>query len=104
MTRFPRKPSRAVLCACCIAFGPALCAAIEANTATRAELEQLRGLGPSKVEQMLVQRARQPFSDWVDLRRRVDGVGPRTALRLSGEGLTVNGQPYRDSTAASAPR
>ncbi|MCW5658623.1 MAG: helix-hairpin-helix domain-containing protein [Burkholderiaceae bacterium] len=104
MTRLLRQPSRAALCACFIALAPALCAAIEVNAASRAELEQLGGLGPSKVERMLLQRERKPFADWADLQRRVGGLGAKTAEQLSREGLTVNGQPYRDSAAASAPR
>ncbi len=69
---------------------------LEANQASRAELESLPGLGPSLVETLLNARAQAPFSDWVDLRRRVQGLGPKTALKLSALGLRVNGLPYPD--------
>ncbi|MDR7267574.1 competence protein ComEA [Pelomonas saccharophila] len=76
---------------------PALAQAeIDANTATRAELESLPGLGPTLVQRLLAAR---PFKDWADLTRRVPGVKAAMARKLSLAGLRVAGQPF--STAGS---
>lgn len=64
---------------------------VEVNTATRAELESLPGLGPSLVQRLLDGR---PFADWPDLMRRVPGVKTATARRLSGAGLRVAGADF----------
>ncbi|WP_457390111.1 ComEA family DNA-binding protein [Roseateles sp. P5_E1] len=69
---------------------------VEANTATRAELESLPGLGPALVQRLLAAR---PFKDWADLMRRVPGVKAATARKLSANGLRVAGSAF--STAGS---
>ena len=69
---------------------------VEVNTATRARLEALPGLGPALVQRLLAER---PFADWDDLMRRVPGVKAGTARRLSAAGLRVAGQAW--STAGS---
>lgn len=66
-------------------------AALEINDASRAQLEQLNGLGVTRVEQILRARARAPFAGWDDLRARVKGIGTKGAQRLGAQGLTVNG-------------
>ena len=71
---------------------PALAQAeVESNTATRAELESLPGLGPALAQRLLAAR---PFKDWADLMRRVPGVKAAAARRLSAAGLRVAGQPF----------
>jgi len=71
---------------------PALAQAeVEVNTATRAELESLPGLGPALVQRLLSAR---PFRDWADLMRRVPGVKAAAARKLSGAGLRVAGRPF----------
>jgi competence protein ComEA len=82
------------------AAAPALAQAdVEANTATRAELESLPGLGPALVQRRLAAR---PFKDWADLTKRVPGIKAATARKLSAAGLRVAGQPF--SAAGSEPR
>jgi competence protein ComEA len=71
---------------------------VEANTATRAELESLPGLGPALVQRLLAAR---PFKDWADLMRRVPGIKAVTARKLSNAGLRVADQAF--STAGSVP-
>ncbi|WP_422014529.1 ComEA family DNA-binding protein [Roseateles sp.] len=66
-------------------------AEVDANTATRAQLESLPGLGPALVQRLLAAR---PFSDWADLMRRVPGVKAATARKLSAAGLRVGAQPF----------
>jgi competence protein ComEA len=72
---------------CCPHLG-----ALEINQATEAELDSLRGLGPAFTRRVLAARSQQPFKDWPDLMRRVSGMGPRVARKLSEQGLTVQGQ------------
>jgi competence protein ComEA len=68
-------------------------APLEVNLANQAELEMLPGVGPSLSEAILAERRRGgPFQDWRALQRRVKGLGPATARRLSLVGLRVNGQ------------
>ncbi len=69
---------------------------LELNQASRAELESLAGLGPSLVERLLTERAKAAFNDWPDLQKRVRGIGPATAKKLSAQGLRLNGQAYPD--------
>lgn len=74
------------------AAAPALAQAeVEANTATRAELESLPGLGPALVQRLLAAR---PFKDWSDLMQRVPGIKAAMARKLSAAGLRVAGQPF----------
>jgi competence protein ComEA len=68
--------------------------ALEVNTASQAELEQLRGVGVALSERLLDERAKRPFADWKDLRARVPGLGRKQAARLSAAGLRVADQPY----------
>ena len=75
-----------ILCCC-----PQLWA-LDINQATEAELDNLRGLGPAFTRRVLAARSQQPFKDWPDLMRRVSGMGPRVARKLSDQGLTVQGQ------------
>ncbi|MFN3566482.1 MAG: ComEA family DNA-binding protein [Burkholderiaceae bacterium] len=72
---------------------PLAAAALEINTATRAELEQLNGVGVAMAERVLVERAKAPFRDWDDLQRRVKGMAGTRIERLQGQGVTVNGVP-----------
>jgi competence protein ComEA len=66
-------------------------ARVEVNTASRAELESLPGLGPALVQRLLDGR---PFGSWADLMQRVPGVKAATAKRLSAAGLRVAGTQY----------
>lgn len=94
---------RAALLAIAVLTGSATAqAGTDANTASEAELDGLRGVGPGLSGRILKERAQTPFRDWQDFIARVSGVGPRSAARLSAEGLTVQGQPYSPQPATSA--
>jgi competence protein ComEA len=69
-------------------------AAVDVNTGSQAELEQLKGIGPDLSQRLLDERAKAPFVDWDDLMKRVPGVKKRQAQRLSEQGLTVGGRGY----------
>jgi competence protein ComEA len=66
-------------------------AEVEANTASRAALESLPGVGPALAGRLLAAR---PFRDWGDLIQRVGGVRRAMAQRLSAAGLRVNGAAF----------
>lgn len=75
-------------------FSAAAFAAVEANEASQAQLESLKGVGPGVSDRILEARKAGPFQDWADFLGRVKGVGEVTAARLSKAGLTVNGSAY----------
>ena len=69
--------------------------ALDANTANRAQLEQLRHIGPPLADAILVARDKDgAFKDWADLMARVRGIRQAKASKLSEAGLTVGGAPY----------
>ena len=84
------------------AVGCAVQAATEVNLANQAELETVKGIGPSLSEAILAERHRRPFRDWADFTARLAGIGPARAGKLSAAGLTVAGQPWPEPTPASA--
>jgi len=75
-----------------LALLPAAALAVEINTATRAQLEQLPGLGVATTERILQARSERPFADWRDLAARVSGIRGKRAEQLDRQGLTVNGR------------
>lgn len=75
-------------------------AAVDVNTATEAELDGIKGLGPGSTARILQARAQGPFQDWADLMRRVKGIKPSKAQQLSRDGLTVGNTPYPAMPAA----
>lgn len=79
-------------------------AGIDVNTATEADLDGLRGIGPATTRAILEQRAQRPYADWGDLLARVPGLGGKRAQALSEAGLTVDGATYtRPSRKRRAP-
>lgn len=79
-------------------------APVEANRATEAQLDGIRGIGPGLSSRILTARQQGSFTDWKDFIARVPGVGHSRAARLSTEGLTVAGQAYAPSAASSSPQ
>lgn len=69
-------------------------AAVDVNRATVAELDGIKGVGPSLSRAILAERKTAPFSSWQDLINRVRGVKEATAIKLSNGGLTVQGQSF----------
>lgn len=74
-------------------------AATDVNQATEAELDGVKGLGPSSTGRILQARSQGPFKDWADFMARVKGIKAPTATKLSKEGLTVNAAPYPGTNA-----
>lgn len=77
-------------------------AAVDVNTATEAELDGIKGIGPGLSGRILDERRSAPFKDWSDFIGRVGGVGNKSAVNFSKEGLTVNGKKYSAAAAAKA--
>ncbi len=82
-------------------------AAVDANKASAKELEAVKGIGPALSAKIVKARADAPFRNWDDMMKRVSGVGPVTATRLSTQGFTVGGSAYAATdavaTASKAP-
>lgn len=72
-------------------------AAVDINTATVADLDSIKGIGPSMSAKILEARKTSPFKNWDDLIQRVPGIGDKRATKLSSEGLTVNGDTFKPS-------
>jgi competence protein ComEA len=83
---------RALLAGVAGGFSVYCVTAQEINTATRAELERLDGLGVTMAERVLSERERAPFASWNDLERRVKGMKGARVRRLQAQGATVNGE------------
>lgn len=90
----------------CTALLAGLCsnawAQLNVNTASQAELETLKGVGPQLSEAILAARRERPFRDWADFTARLHGIGPVRAGRLSAAGLRVGELAWEPAPAASA--
>ncbi|NCT96846.1 MAG: helix-hairpin-helix domain-containing protein [Comamonadaceae bacterium] len=75
-------------------------AAVDVNKASQADLDSIKGIGPSTTGKILEQRKAAPFKNWNDFIARVPGIGDKRAAKLSHQGLTVNGEAFK---ATSAP-
>ncbi|HEY4069034.1 MAG TPA: helix-hairpin-helix domain-containing protein [Burkholderiaceae bacterium] len=75
-------------------------AAVDVNKASQAELESVKGIGPSMSAKIMEARKTGAFKDWTDLQSRVKGVHEARSAKLSAQGLTVNGATF---TAGAAP-
>lgn len=76
-------------------------AAVDANTASAADLDSVKGIGPGMSSRIIKERKKSEFKDWADFISRVKGVGEKNAAKFSAAGLTVNGAAYSAAAAAS---
>ncbi len=83
-------------------FAAAAFAAVDANKATQAELEAVKGIGPAISTKIIDERKKAPFKDWNDMVERVKGVGDGNAAKFSTEGLTVNGAAFKGAAPVAA--
>ncbi|MCV0439907.1 MAG: helix-hairpin-helix domain-containing protein [Hydrogenophaga sp.] len=74
-------------------------AAVDVNVATVADLDSIKGIGPSTSGRILEERKASPFKGWSDLMKRVPGIGEKRAAKLSAEGLTVNGEAFKPAAS-----
>lgn len=69
------------------------CFALEINQADVADLDSIKGIGPSLSLAIIKARKQDgPFKDWADFEARVKGAGKKKSAQLSNAGLTVNGR------------
>lgn len=80
--------------ACCLGLSIALAgsalAAVDVNSADEAALTTVKGIGPAMARRIVEERGKQgAFKDASDLAERVKGLGPKSVVRLQGEGLNI---------------
>ena len=83
-------------------YAAASFAAVDVNKATAAELDGIKGIGPTMSKRILDERKKGEFKNWDDLITRVKGVGESNAAKYSAEGLTVKGEEFRKAAAGKA--
>jgi competence protein ComEA len=66
--------------------------AVDLNTASRAELEQLNGFGVATAARVLDERNKALFKDWADFTNRVKGIRAQRLEQLRRQGATINGE------------
>jgi competence protein ComEA len=75
-------------------------AAVDVNKASAAELDGIKGIGPSLSGKILKERNKGNYKDWPDLMHRVSGMGEKSSAKFSAQGLTVNGTGYQGGFAS----
>ena len=78
-------------------------AAVDANQASAADLDSIKGIGPAMSGKILDERKKGEFKDWNDFITRVNGLGQKNAAKFSAQGMTVNGSAY-SGAPAPAPK
>lgn len=90
-----RAPARALLFVLMIAMAilvlpQAGWASINPNQASAAELESVRGIGPSMSARIIAERQKNgPFKSPQDFARRIPGVGPKKLKAFQEAGLQI---------------
>jgi competence protein ComEA len=88
---------------------------VDANTATRVELDAITGIGPSLADRIVEERGKGPFRNLEDLQSRVRGVGEANLRKMRDSGLVVGrsqhggpaifaGYPPEDASATAPAR
>ena len=91
-----------ILAVSAMLFAAAAFAAVDVNKGSAADLDGLKGVGPTMSKRIMDERQKGEFKDWGDFMDRVKGVKEKTAAKLSAEGLTVNGKAF--TAPAAAPK
>ncbi len=77
--------------------------ALDINSASEAELDSIKGIGPGTSSKILIERKKASFKDWNDLITRVKGIGQKKSADFSKEGITVNGAAYQPAARGNKP-
>jgi competence protein ComEA len=88
-----------ILAVLAMLYAVAAFAAVDVNTASAAELDGIKGIGPATSTRIVDERKKGQFKDWQDFIDRVKGVGEGNAAKFSAEGLTVNGDSFKGAAA-----
>lgn len=91
-----------ILAAVAMLYAAASFAAVDVNKATAADLDGIKGIGPSMSTRILDERKKGNFKDWTDFIGRTKGVGEGNAAKFSAEGMTVNGDAFKSAGPAPA--
>ena len=86
------KKILAVFSTLCIASAAA---AVDLNQASEADLDGIKGIGPATTRLIMAERKKAEFTSWGDFIKRVNGMGPKNALKYSAQGLTIEGATYQ---------
>ena len=89
-----------ILAVLAMLYAAASFAAVDVNKATAAELDSVKGIGPTTSKTIVDERKKHgDFKSWEDFISRTKGIGESKASALSKEGLTVNGAEYKKAAA-----
>jgi competence protein ComEA len=78
-------------------------AQVDVNKADAAALDSIKGVGPKMAKVILDERTKGgDFKDWADFEKRVKGIGPKNAKKLSTAGLQVGGKALEGSEMKQA--
>jgi competence protein ComEA len=78
-------------------------AQVDVNKADAAALDSIKGVGPKMSKVILEERTKGgDFKDWADFEKRVKGVGPKNAMKMSSAGLMVSGKSMDGAAMAPA--
>ena len=85
-----RRATLAVCCGLLCLFALPVWSAVNPNQASQAELETIRGIGPSMSARIVAERQKNgPFKSPQDFARRVPGVGPKKLKAFQEAGLQI---------------
>ena len=90
-----------ILAVVAMLYAAACFAAVDVNKASAAELDSIKGIGPSISTKILDERKKGNFKDWNDFVVRVKGIGKGNAAKFSAEGMTVNGDAFKGAAPAA---
>lgn len=95
-----RFMSRGLLrcCAAALVIMASHASAVDLNTATQAQLESVKGIGPKIASVILEERKKAAFKDLQDFQQRVPGIGEKKAAALAQAGLTIGSDVTQAST------
>src|SRR3954462_10021599 len=85
-------------------YAAASFAAVDVNKATAAELDGIKGIGPTMSKRIIDERKKGEFKNWEDLITRVKGIGEGNAGKLSTEGMTVKGEEFKKASSKKAAK
>lgn len=86
------------LIAAAFLFYASFVAAVDINKASHADLTAVKGIGPATASRILDARQQGAFKSWDDLIARVSGIADNKASQLSAQGITVNGQAFKQTS------
>lgn len=80
-------------------------AQVDVNKASQAELDGVKGIGPSISKRIIDERKKGGnFKDWADFEKRVKGIGDKNSTKFSQAGLVVNGQSKPNAPATASAK